>query len=48
MGAPLGSPSLLHSRPGPVLSRGRGMVPPHGGRHFGPGRFGYSNPLQCD
>jgi hypothetical protein len=37
LGAPLGSPSFLHPRPGGPLSRGRG-IGLHGGRHSSSGR----------
>lgn len=40
-GAPLGSPGLLHPRPGGPLSRGRGIGSSHGGRHSSSGRSTY-------
>lgn len=42
-GPPLGSPGLLqHPRGGGSMSRGQGMGPPYGGRHFLPGKISLS------
>lgn len=36
-GPPMGSSGILHPRPGGLMSRGRGMSGPHGGRHSSSG-----------
>uniref|UniRef100_A0A7I4BQ27 Uncharacterized protein n=1 Tax=Physcomitrium patens TaxID=3218 RepID=A0A7I4BQ27_PHYPA len=42
-GPPMGSSGILHPRPGGLMSRGRGMSGPHGGRHSSSGRHQYNN-----